>query len=273
MLAKIIVHAPTRTEAARRLSDALARAHIHGLRTNRDLLVRILRHPEFLAGQTDTHFLVRHDPAVLAAPLADDDAERLHAAAAALAAQAARRRGAKVLGRLPSGWRNNPSQFQQARFRWDNSEIAIEYMFQRDGLQLRIDGRPQDDVRLQVVSPEQIRLQVAGIERTYNVHTSGDTHYVDSPLGASVLVEISRFGTHQEEVAAGSLVAPLPGVVNEVKVKKGDTVAAGDVLLVIESMKVFHWISAPLSGRVAELHVQPGLQVDAGAVLAVIEES
>jgi propionyl-CoA carboxylase alpha chain len=58
-----------------------------------------------------------------------------------------------------------------------------------------------------------------------------------------------------------------------VKVKKGDTVAAGDVLLVIESMKVFHWISAPLAGRVAEIRVDAGTQVDGGAVLAVIEQA
>jgi len=76
----------------------------------------------------------------------------------------------------------------------------------------------------------------------------------------------------KEEAAAGSLVAPLPGVVNEVKVKKGDTVSAGDVLLVIDSMKVFHWISAPLSGRIAEIRVQPGNHVDCGAVLVVIDK-
>ena len=68
-------------------------------------------------------------------------------------------------------------------------------------------------------------------------------------------------------------MAPLPGVVNEVKVKQGDAVAAGDVLLVIESMKVFHWISAPLAGRVAEIRVEAGNHVEGGAVLAVIEES
>ncbi|MEX0679245.1 MAG: biotin carboxylase N-terminal domain-containing protein [Pirellulales bacterium] len=273
MLAKIIVHAPTRDEAARRLSHALRRAQIHGLRTNRELLVRTLEHPDFLRGQTDTHFLKRHDPAALAAPLGDEYAERLHAAAAALAAQARRRREAKVLGLAPSGWRNNPSQLEQTRFRGHQREIAVEYRFHRGGLQLRIDGSEQGDVRVEAAAPGQIQMQVAGIRRTYDVHQCGDTFYVDSPLGASVLVELPRFAVPKEEAAAGSLAAPLPGVVNEVKVKKGDTVAAGDVLMVIESMKVFHWISAPLSGRVVEIHVEAGTQVDGGTVLAVIEES
>ena len=274
LLAKIIVHAPTRAEAARRLSQALRRARIHGLRTNRELLVRTLEHPEFQQGRTDTHFLERHDPAALGAPLGDEHVERLHAAAAALAAQARRRRDAEVLSHAPSGWRNNPSQFQQTRFRDSRGgEIAIEYQFQRGGLQLRIDGDEQPHASCQSASPEQIHIEIGGIRRTYDVHQCGEVCYVDSPLGASTLVELPRFAVPQEEAAAGSLLAPLPGVVNEVKVKKGDTVKAGDVLLVIESMKVFHWISAPLSGCIAEIRVEPGSQVDSGTLLAVIDES
>jgi len=63
MLAKVIAHGRTRADAARRLARALGRAAIHGMTTNRDLLVAILREPEFLAGGTDTGYLTRHDPA------------------------------------------------------------------------------------------------------------------------------------------------------------------------------------------------------------------
>jgi propionyl-CoA carboxylase alpha chain len=271
LLAKVIAHAPTRAEAARRLSRVLARAQIHGLRTNRELLVRTLEHHDFQRGHTDTHFLVRHDPVALAAPLGDDHALRLHAAAAALAAQAQRRREAEVLGTAPSGWRNNPSQFQQTRFQCDRGEISVEYRFERDGLHLRIDGEQQADVKCEAATPEQVRMSAAGIERTYHVHCVGETFYVDSPLGASVLVELPRFPVPKTETPAGSLMAPLPGIVSEVKAKLGDTVAAGDVVLVIESMKVFHWIYAPLAGRIAEIRVEAGNHVNSGAVLAVIE--
>ena len=273
LLAKVIAYAPTRAEAARRLSQTLARGQIHGVRTNRELLVRALMHPEFLRGQTDTHFLLRHDPAALAAPLADEHAERLHAAAAALAGQAQRRRAAKVLPQTPSGWRNNPSRLEQTRFRGNRGEITVEYRFGREALQLRINDEPQPLAGCEVAAPERIRMQVAGILRSYDMHRVGDTFYVDSPLGFSQLEELPRFDVPREETAPGSLVAPLPGVVNEVKVKQGDTVSAGDVLLVIDSMKVFHWISAPLSGRIAEIRVAPGNHVEGGAVLVVIEPS
>ena len=103
MLAKVIAHAPDAGRGGARLAAALAGAQLHGVGTNRDLLVRALRHPEFLAGRTDTDFLERHADALLE-PLADAEAERLHAVAAALAARAARRAAAPVLGsRRPAG--------------------------------------------------------------------------------------------------------------------------------------------------------------------------
>jgi acetyl-CoA carboxylase biotin carboxylase subunit len=271
LLAKVIARAPTRAEAARRLSRALAATQIHGLRTNRELLVRTLEHPDFVRGQTDTHFLIRHDPVALGAPLGDENALRLHAAAAALAGQARRRRDAKVLSAAPSGWRNNPSQLQQTRFQCDHGEITIEYRFERDDLHLRIDGAEQADWKCESATPEQVRLSAGGVERSFDVQRVDDTHYVDSPLGSAVLVEIPRFPLPKAEVPAGSLVAPLPGLVSEVKAKKGDSVAAGDVVLVIESMKVFHWVAAPLAGRITEVRVEAGQHVDSGDILAVIE--
>ena len=85
MLAKVISYAPTRRQAAGVLADALARTRIHGVRTNRDLLVNVLRHPAFLDGATDTAFFDTHGLAELAAPLADARAVELSALAAALA--------------------------------------------------------------------------------------------------------------------------------------------------------------------------------------------
>ena len=103
MLAKVISYAPTRTAAARLLASTLARTRIHGLRTNRDLLVNVLAHPAFIAGDTDTAFFETHDLEKLSTPLADTDAERLSALAAALADAAHNRASARVIGRLPSG--------------------------------------------------------------------------------------------------------------------------------------------------------------------------
>src|SRR5580700_6235547 len=218
MLAKVIAWADDRDQAAAVLSRALATARIHGLTTNRDLLVRVLRHPAFRAGQTETAFFGTHGLDALAAPLADGAAAELSALAAALAGAAARQRAAPVLGGLPLGWRNVPSQLQRARYAGHD----VGYRIDRGGLV--VEGR--GDVRLVSLRPE------------------------------------ARFADPAAHVAAGSLLAPMPGTVVRLAAAVGDEVAAGQPLLWLEAMKMEHLIAAPVAGVVAELPVAAGQQVE-----------
>ena len=266
MLAKVIAHAPTREEACARLAAALAGARLHGVITNRDLLVRVLRSPGFLAGETDTSFLERHDPAVLGRPLADEPAHRLHAAAAALAGAAWRRERAAVQPRVPSGWRNVGSQGQAASF----DRRVVEYSLGRDGLRLAVDGEPLDQPRLWTCTPSLVDLEAGGVRRRYDVHSVGATVYVDSALGATKHVEDERFPEPGGAVAAGTLTAPMPGTVVRVDASLGATVAAGDVLVVLEAMKMEHPVRATTDGTVSEVSAEPGQQVESGAVLVVV---
>jgi propionyl-CoA carboxylase alpha chain len=284
LLAKVIAHAPTRAEAAGLLAAALDGARVHGVTTNRDLLVGVLRHPEFLAGEVDTGFLERHPPAELAAGRRDPEAGRLHAAAAALAAQAARRAAATVLATIPSGWRNNPSQLQRVEFDGEDGMLAVGYRFGRGGAleALEVDGEPLEGARLWAASPagpttSSVDLEVAGVRRRFEVHRVGEVHYVDGPLGHAELRERPRFPEPTTASAAarpqGSLASPLPGIVRRVAVRPGEAVAAGALLVVVEAMKLEHRISAPTAGRVRELLVVEGQEVDAGTPVAVLEEA
>ena len=134
MLAKVISYAPTRRQAAMVLADALTRSRVHGVRTNRDLLVNVLRHQAFLDGATDTAFFATHGLAQLAAPLVDDDDVRLSAIAAALADAALNRSTATVLAEIPSGWRNLASGYQVKTYVDDGGdEHRVEYRFTRTG--------------------------------------------------------------------------------------------------------------------------------------------
>ncbi|WP_370961500.1 biotin carboxylase N-terminal domain-containing protein [Amycolatopsis sp. cg9] len=268
MLAKVITWAPTRAEAARRLAKALAAAKVHGVVTNRDLLVNILRHEAFLAGETDTAFFDRHGLDTLAAPLATPDTERLSALAAALADAAGNRASATTQGRLPSGWRNVRSAGQRKVFTVAGREHEVVYSLTRDGL--RAEGFEADLVS---AAPGRVVLDVAGVRRTFDVARRDGVSYVDSALGSVALRAEPRFADPDAALAAGSLVAPMPGTVVRLAVQAGDPVKAGDPLLWLEAMKMEHRIAAPADGVVAELPVTVGQQVEVGTILAVVGEA
>ncbi len=265
MIAKVIAHGATREEAARRLADALARAQVQGTVTNRDFLVRVLRHEDFLGGAADTAWRDRADVATLAAPLLDRDATRLAALAAALAGAAARQADAAVLGTLPSGWRNNPAVPQTVSFATaHDDELVLTYRVDRTGRQL---AEPAGIV-LHEVTPERVSLTADGVRRTYRIGPDA----VGTAEGEAPLRELPRFVDPSAALSAGSLTSPMPGTVLRVMAQVGATVAAGQVLLVLEAMKMEHEIVAPGPGTLTELAVGAGDQVQAGAILAVIGE-
>ncbi|RGC70906.1 Acetyl-/propionyl-coenzyme A carboxylase alpha chain [Micromonospora sp. MW-13] len=270
MLAKLVAWAPTRAEAARLLAGALARAELHGVTTSRDLLVRVLRSPEFAAAEVDTGFLDRHDEVF--APLLPPDGVPLAALAAALASAAARRSAATVLAGLPSGWRNVPAFPQVARYAGPGGEIDVRYRLDRTGAlaDWATDPATRRTVALVGAAPDRVVLDVDGVRRAFRVHRVGSAVFVDGPDGAASLAELPRFPLPGAELAAGSLLAPLPGAVARVHVEVGQRVAAGDLLLTLEAMKLEHPVLAPTDGVVAELPVPAGGQVDTGTVLAVV---
>ncbi|MEW2478654.1 biotin carboxylase N-terminal domain-containing protein [Mycobacterium sp. NPDC049093] len=268
MLAKVISYAPTRRQAATVLADALARTRIHGLRTNRDLLVNVLRHPAFLDGATDTAFFDTHGLDTLAAPLADAGVVTVSAIAAALADAAHNRSSAKVFGAAPSGWRNLASGYQSRTYRdGAGDDVPVRYRFTRTGVEL-----PDDDgVSLLSATPDRVVLSINGVDRAFDVATYGDQVFVDSPLGPVQLTAVPRFPDPDDAVAHGSLLAPMPGSVVRVGAAVGDTVTAGQPLIWLEAMKMEHTIAAPEDGVLAELNVAAGQQVEVGAVLARVQ--
>ncbi|MFF4378371.1 acetyl/propionyl/methylcrotonyl-CoA carboxylase subunit alpha [Kitasatospora sp. NPDC001547] len=271
MLAKVIAWAPTRAAAARRLADALARARIHGPATNRELLVRALRHPAFLAAELHTGFLAEHSDD-LTAP---DTGGAERAALAAALADAAGRRGA-----LPSGWRNLPSQPQLRRYRAeggtksgaeadteDGAEVTVRYRLTRAGL--LAEGHPE--VELVEAAPDRVVLSEGGLRRTYRIARYGDRVHVDTPAGGTALTALPRFPDPAVRTDPGALLAPMPGTVVRVVAAVGETVAAGQPLLVLEAMKMEHRVAAPADGTLVELLAAPGRQVETGTLLAVVQ--
>ncbi|NKQ55450.1 ATP-grasp domain-containing protein [Amycolatopsis sp. K13G38] len=271
MLAKVIAYGRTRGAAVRKLARALAEAQIHGLVTNRDLLVAILREAEFCAGATDTGYLTRHDPATLARTPGERTLS-VHALAAAIAGQSGRRAGARVQRAVPTGWRNVASAPQQAEYRAGDAHIYLTYRFTRDGLRAHVNDEPLTGVEVIAARSDLVDLRVGGVRRTVHVHAVGDTVYCDSVLGGTTFVEQPRLPEPGTDVAPGSLLAPMPGTVVRVVAEQGRQVDAGAVIVVFEAMKMEHSVRAPVPGIVAALSVQVGQTVESGEVVAVIAE-
>jgi propionyl-CoA carboxylase alpha chain len=287
MLAKVIAYAPTREEAALRLALALERTVIGGLVTNRDFLVATLRHPAFLAGDTTTDFIARHQPSRRFEPTRP--ALRMAAVAAALTRQAANRAAAKVLTGLPSGWRNSAMPPQEVRFRADAGEgpasgggdgqledtLAVRYRHRRDGsFEIELVDPSGDDVgeaRLHSVDGSAVDLELDGRRLRLDVRQQGSRWLVQGPDGTVELTDLPRFPARVVEGPAGGLHAPMPGKVLATRVSAGDRVSAGQLLVILEAMKMAHRITAPEDGTVAELRVSEGDQVDNGALLLVLE--
>ncbi|MFF3491343.1 acetyl/propionyl/methylcrotonyl-CoA carboxylase subunit alpha [Streptomyces sp. NPDC002795] len=252
MLAKVVAHAPTRPAAVRALAGALERAEVHGPVTNRDLLVRSLRHPEFTDARMDTGFYERHLDE-LTAPDPDP-----YAPLAAALAQAAH-------GHRFGGFRNVPSQPQLGRYRTepDGTEHEARYRHTREGLEA-------DGVRVVHAAPNRVVLEVGGVRRKFDVATYGDRVHVNGVT----LTALPRFTDPSEQRAPGSLLAPMPGTVVRVAegLTEGAAVTAGQPLIWLEAMKMEHRISAPASGTLTALHAAVGRQVEVGALLAVVQE-
>lgn len=272
MLAKVIAFAETRTEAARLLASALRRARIHGLVTNRDLLVRVLRHPAFLAGDTDTAFFATHGLDTLAAPLAEPADERVSVVAAALADAAVNRAGARTGGGLPSGWRNLPSQSQRKSYdsrRTGTHDIDYRYVRGR----ATVEGH--DGLEVVSAGPDRVVLSVPGergpVRRSFDIARYGELVCVDSPLGPVSVRRLPRFSDPADQFATGSLLAPMPGTVIRLGAAVGDRVSAGQPVLWLEAMKMEHTIAAPATGVLSALNVEVGRQVELGTVLAVVD--
>jgi propionyl-CoA carboxylase alpha chain len=257
MLAKVIAYAATREAAARQLAAALRRTRVHGVTTNRDLLVASLLHPDFLAGTADTGFYAAHPPAALTAGAGLDPA--LGALVAALS-------DAALVPRLARGFRNIPVGYRSRTYAAGDREFEVRYRFGRDGLEVAGTAA----VSLVDATGAAVVLDLDGVRRRWTVARFDDRVVVDGPRGSVELRRVPRFTDPSAQLPAGALVAPMPGTVVRVDVRTGEPVVAGQALVWLEAMKMEHVVRAPADGTVTDLPVPVGQQVSQGTPLAVV---
>ncbi len=268
MIAKVIAFGHDRAHAVRLLGDALRRTRLHGVTTNIDLLLGILGDEEFRAERVHTALLdERLDE--WSKPSSGERAVAKAALAGALAEAASSTASAKVLGRIPTAYRNVPSQPRTRSYELGSAELTVSYTGLRTGLvQSDLEG-----VTVGEVSPDRVVLDDDGVTETYVIAVGNGFVDVDGPGGSFDLTPIPDFVDPADVIAEGSLLAPMPAAVMSVAVAEGQQVSKGDVVVVLEAMKMQHTITAPYDGVVTELSAKAGAQVESGAVLAVIDVS
>ncbi|MDE3065892.1 MAG: acetyl/propionyl-CoA carboxylase subunit alpha, partial [Acidobacteriota bacterium] len=250
LLAKVIAYAPTRVEAADTLARALERLHLGGVTTNRDFLAATLRHPAFRAGDTTTDFIARHGPA-RSLELGAEELWRV-AVAGALWLQGQNRSRATVLAEVPSGWRNARLAPQRVALRHGDALVEVEYRSRRDGSFELAEG---STALVHHWSEREVDVEIDGRRSRSRVTRRGDDLFVQCPRGTVTLAIVPRFEVPGVEVVHGGLVAPMPGLVSDVRVQIGQAVEPGETLVVMEAMKMEHPVTAPHAGTVAEVLV------------------
>ncbi|WP_436531320.1 acetyl/propionyl/methylcrotonyl-CoA carboxylase subunit alpha [Actinoplanes sp. HUAS TT8] len=266
MLSKIIAYGDDRASAIRLLSDALRRGVLHGVGTNLALLRAILGDDDFVAGRVDTALLDRRIAVWTSA--GEDHAVRKAALAAAVGSAVRAATSGNVQARIPVAWRNVPSQERVRTYRHGGLEYAVTYAA-RGG---RLESSWLPGVRVESVSAAgPVVLDDHGVRETYRVTVVDGGVDVHGPAGAFDLHDVPKFADPAADLAAGSLLASMPGLIVALHVAEGDQVEAGAPIVVLEAMKMQQTLTAPADGVVSALAAEVGRQVAAGEVLAVID--
>ena len=265
MLSKVIAWAPNRIDAINKLARGLEKAHFGGVKTNRDFLISCLRNESFINGNTTTDFIEREKPN--GEQVLSENQIFNASAAIALWIAMGNRASDEVTDFMPSNWTNGRMPHQRIKLIILKNEIEIKYQLKRSGL-FEVMGT---NCKIHAVDESGIDVEVGSHRFFAQVTRANDQILINMPFGDLDAVIVPRFIEPGNEVPEGGLVAPMPGKVIEVRVKKGDKVKAGDTLIIIEAMKMEHSIKATENGKVTKLMVSLNQQVDNGATLLVLD--
>ena len=266
MLAKVISYASNRTDAAMKLAKALESAHIGGVKTNRDFLIYCLKSNAYIDGDTTTDFIERVNPDRKLI-LSDDQLDHV-LAIAALWIQQKNRDESHVSKFMPSGWTNGRLPNRRNIFEYEGNEYIVEYKQNRNGNFIFSSNK---SATVNSVDSKGIDMSFDNKRHYSKVTLSKNKILIHMPYGDVMLDIKPRFVIPGMEVTAGGLIAPMPGKVIDVKVKKGKKVKAGDTLVILEAMKMEHSIKASEDGIVSELLISLNDQVENGALLMIVK--
>ena len=266
MLSKVISWAPNRIDAANKLARGLERAHMGGVVTNRQFLISCLRNESFINGNTTTDFIERE----ALETKKNLSANELHQTSTAVALWLAQQNRVSdpVTGFMPANWTNGRMPLQRVKLRFIQDEIEVKYKLNKDSL-YEVMG---SICEIYDCDSAGIDVEIDSHRFYAHVTEAGSEIFINMPFGDVNASVLPRFIEPGNDLPEGGLIAPMPGKVIDVKVKKGSKVKAGDTLVIIEAMKMEHAIKATETGKIAKVMIKLNDQVDNGATLLVLEK-
>ncbi|EQM65783.1 geranyl-CoA carboxylase subunit apha [Pseudomonas solani] len=273
MLAKVIAWGATRDEARRKLVRAVEDCVLLGVNGNQRFLANLLAHPEFAAGHATTAFIGEH--------FSDDPSLRAHApsatelaTAAALLYQASAESRAHQAGL--AGWRSAGNAPWRFVLRHGEQKLAVELSVLEAGVRPRLQARVGDsDVAIALLRADGrwATLELDGVRRRVAYHHSAGRLWLYGQHGNLELLDV----THEpagglNAASSGTVKAPMDGAIVDVLVGEGERVAKGQLLVVLEAMKMEHPLKAGIDGVIRRVQVTAGDQVKNRQVLVEVEE-
>ena len=266
MLSKVISWAPNRTDACLQLATALEKSCIGGVKTNKDFLVECIRHPEFLAGNTTSDFIEIQSPNRKKV-LNDHDKNNLMIAGALWISQTNIKNKNK-LRFIKHSWTNGRLPHQNISFQFENEIHKIKYSYiNKESISIL-----EKNVEIISFDNEMLECVIDDIRSQYQIYRDEDRLFVFDSFNDIQLKVLPRFVDPNTSSIEGGLLAPMPGKISEVLIKKDQKVKAGQSLMIIEAMKMEQTIKSPNAGKISKIMVKKGQQVENGESLLVIDE-
>ena len=264
MLAKVISYGDTRDEAIRRLKRALKDTVLLGLSSNKSFLLSLLDDSAFIAGIATTRhieeiFLPEKETR---GPYAPSDS--MWAIAAILLS---RTNGA-------TGWRSTGFLSWPVKLKF--LDVQHDFCVSQDGELYRVESDDLETQNVVILAEEndQLSLQINGVHSGAHVALDERQHiFIDSRSEVAQFEKLSFSEKRGEEELAANLSAPMSGRIADVKVSIGDVVNKGDLMVVLESMKMFHELTAQQAGVVSDVYVGADQQVEVGVPLIDVDTS
>ena len=272
MLAKIIAYGATRDDARRKLVRAVEECVLLGVNGNQRFLANLLANPEFASGNATTAFIAEHfnaDPSLTAqAPAASE----LAIAAALLYQQSA---NARAHQRELAGWRSAGSAPWQFTLKHGEQKHRINLEVQVAGSQpslLATVGDTQVSLTLLASDGRWLTLELDGIRRRIAYQQQGEQLWLYGHYGNLELLDVTHEPAGgQNAASSGAVKAPMDGAIVDVLVSEGERVSKGQLLVVLEAMKMEHPMKAGVDGTVRRIGISKGDQVKNRQLLVEIE--